>query len=291
MRKRDLALMEGWLSMVVNVLLFVLKYWAGFVSGSVALVADAWHTLSDSFSSAIVVIAALVARKPADQKHPFGHGQAELIASIIIGVLLAIIGFEFILQAIERFQERQGAKYGTIAIIVTVVSILAKEGLAQYAIWAGEKTENQAVKADAWHHRTDAFSSLIILVGILAGRTIWWIDGALSIVVALLIFYASYEILRDSVNRIMGTDPGEELKKEIQQLADSVTSTKIHLHHIHLHDYGHHKEMTCHICLPGEMTIEESHAYACRIEDAVLEKFSIFLTIHVEPRETSCRDV
>lgn len=289
MKKRDLAVTEGWLSIAGNTILFGLKYWAGIVSGSVALIADAWHTLTDSLSSVIVLIAAKISQKPADEEHPYGHGRAELVASIIIGVLLVVIGFEFIIKGINRLQDKEAAVYGTIAIIVTVISILIKEGMAQFALWAGKKTDNTAVKADAWHHRTDALSSVVILVGIFLGRFYWWIDGVMSIIVALLIFYASWEILHEAVNKVIGTEPNEELKREIQSLADDVTGCNLQLHHIHLHDYGNHKEMTCHICMPGEMTISDSHEKASQIEDAVFREFNIVLTIHVEPRNSeSC---
>jgi len=289
MKERDHAVTEGWLSIIGNTILFVLKYWAGIVSGSVALIADAWHTLTDSLSSVIVLVAAWFSKKPADDEHPYGHGRAELVASIVIGVLLVVIGFEFIAKGIERLQGGDEASYGTIAIVVTVVSILVKEAMAQYALWAGKKTGNTAVKADAWHHRTDALSSVVILVGIFLGRYFWWIDGAMSIVVALMIFYASWEILREAVNHVIGIEPPQELKKSIQQLADEVTGKKMQLHHIHLHDYGRHKEMTCHICLPGDMTILESHSLASVVEKSVKEKFKIVLTIHVEPKNTeSC---
>lgn len=286
MKKRNLALIEGWLSVVGNTLLFVLKYWAGIVSGSVALIADAWHTLSDTISSVIVISATLFSNKPADKQHPYGHGRAELAAAIIIGVLLAVIGFDFILKGISRLKSDESAMYGTIAIVVTIISIVIKEGMAQYAMWAGKKSHNTAVKADAWHHRTDALSSVVILIGIIFGKHYWWIDGVLSILVALMIFYAAYEILHDAVNKVIGTEPEQKLIEEIQLLADDVAKTKLCLHKIHLHDYGKFKEMTCHICLPEEMTIHDSHEIATKIEELVLAKYQITLTIHVEPSHT-----
>ena len=286
MKKRNLAITEGWLSVIGNTLLFGLKYWAGIMSGSVALIADAWHTLSDTISSVIVIAAAMFSNKPADKQHPYGHGRAELVAAIIIGVLLAVIGFDFILKGISRLKSDEAATYGTIAIVVTIISIVVKEGMAQYAMWAGKKSNNAAVKADAWHHRTDALSSVVILIGILFGKHYWWMDGVLSILVAILIFYAAYEILRDAVNKVIGTEPEQKLKEEIQLLADNITHSKLCLHHIHLHDYGKFKEMTCHICLPQEMTIHDSHELATKIEEEVFDKYQITLTIHVEPSNT-----
>ena len=176
-KKNRLAYIEGWLSIFTNIILFGLKYWAGIVTGSVAIIADAWHTLSDSISSVIVLIGIKISDKPADKEHPFGHGRAELIASMIIGVLLAIIAFNFVLESIEKLKDHESVVYGKLAIIVTIVSILSKEMLAQYAFWAGRKIKSPILKADGWHHRSDAISSILILIGIFIGKYFWWVDG------------------------------------------------------------------------------------------------------------------
>jgi cation diffusion facilitator family transporter len=139
---------EGWLSIIGNIFLFGLKYWAGIVTGSLALVADAWHTLTDSVSSVIVLVGGKISNKPADDEHPFGHGRAEHIAAIIIGVLLAIVAFDFIMGAIEKFGTKEKTVFGTVAWVVTILSIFVKEGMAQYAFWAAKKADSSILKAD-----------------------------------------------------------------------------------------------------------------------------------------------
>ena len=134
---------EGWISIIGNIILFALKYWAGIVTGSLALIADAWHTLSDSVSSVIVLIGGKISRKPADDDHPFGHGRAEHISAVIIGVILAIVAFDFIIGAIEKFGEREQTSFSTIAWVATIVSIIVKEGMAQYAFWEHGKQIRQ----------------------------------------------------------------------------------------------------------------------------------------------------
>ena len=124
---KRLSYIEGWISIFVNLILFILKFWAGLATGSIAIIADAWHTLSDSISSIIVLIGAKVSTKPADKQHPFGHGRAELITSSIIGVFLAIVAFSFLEESIKKLQQHDSVTFGMIAIVVTVVSILAKE--------------------------------------------------------------------------------------------------------------------------------------------------------------------
>ena len=276
------TLIEGWVSICGNILLFFLKLWVGLITGSVALTADAYHTLTDSISSGIVIVSGWLSRKPADEKHPFGHGRSDLISSVIIGVLLALIGFEFILKSVEQIQSGAGVDYGKAAIIVTVLSILVKELMAQFAFWAGRQSDSTILKADGWHHRTDALSSLVILIGILCGSFADWIDGALGILVSLMIFYASYEILRDSVSRLIGETPDRKVVDKIEALIVKM-DLDVQPHHFHLHRYGDHVELTFHLTMDGDLTLEQAHDQAHRIEQALRDQMRIEATIHMEP--------
>ncbi|MBC8184529.1 cation transporter [candidate division KSB1 bacterium] len=282
---KKLSYIEGWLSIIVNVLLFGLKYWAGIVTGSIAIIADAWHTLTDSISSIIVLIGVKVSSKPADKNHPFGHGRAELIASLIIGILFAIVAFSFIQQSIEKLKNREAVVFGTFAIVVTIISIVSKEALAQFAFWAGKKTGSTILKADAWHHRSDAISSVIILVGIFLGKYFWWIDGVLGIIVALLIFYATFEIFRDSINPMLGTSPDKNLIQKVEHICQRINSNT-QAHHFHIHEYGNHTELTFHIYLPNEICLDEAHKISEQIEVKIRKNLAIESTIHMEPFES-----
>lgn len=184
----------SWLSIVLNILLFALKYWAGVVSNSVALIADAWHTLSDSISSLAVLVGLKYAQQPADLEHPYGHGRAELIASLVVGVLLAVVGFNFLAESVVHLRNRVAFSYGPVAIWVTLVSVVVKEIMARYSITTGKKLKLNSLKADGWHHRSDALSSLVILLAIFLGRNIWWMDSVLGMLVSFLIFYTTWGI-------------------------------------------------------------------------------------------------
>ena len=130
----------GWVSIAVNIVLFVLKYFAGVVSGSVALIADAWHTLGDSLSSIIMIVGIRISRKPADEEHPYGHGRAELVASLLIGVFLIVVAVSFVRESLERLQNHDDFAYGLLAWIATILSIVIKEILAQLSFRAAKKT-------------------------------------------------------------------------------------------------------------------------------------------------------
>ncbi len=278
-----LAITEGWVSVAVNSALFVIKFWAGMATGSIAIIADAWHTLSDSLTSIVVVVGAKISSKPADEEHPFGHGRAELIAALIIGVLLSVVAFNFILEGVKRLQTREIVNYSTFAIVATILSVLIKEAIAQYAFWIARRTNSRSVRADAWHHRSDAISSLVILIGIFLGRHAWWIDGVLGIVVALLIFYAAFDILRDAMQIMMGEIPEKSMIEQVKNICESESLLEMKPHHFHIHRYGEHTEMTFHIRLPDSLSLFDSHEIATRIELRIKDEMGIISTIHMEP--------
>ncbi len=270
-------------SLILNIVLFGIKLWAGIVSNSVALIADAWHTLSDSISSVAVLIGLKVSSQPADKKHPYGHGRAEIISAVVVGVLLAVVGFNFLIESILRLRGHEEVHYGTVAIVVTIISIVVKEGMAQYSVFIGKKSKSKALIADGWHHRSDAISSVVILVGIFIGRKLWWIDGVLGILVSLMLFYTTYVILRDAVSVLLGEDIDKSTKKEIKKLYKSVTDYNVQPHHFHAHQYGSHTELTFHIRLPGDMSLKEVHDIATRYENAIFKKHGLIATIHIDP--------
>ncbi|MDR2734980.1 MAG: cation diffusion facilitator family transporter [Spirochaetota bacterium] len=276
---------EGIVSIIINTILAAAKFWVGAITGSLAMIADGWHTLSDSISSVILVIAAKLMSKKADREHPFGHGRWEQIAALFMAFLLGIIGYDFLKQAVEKFGKSEGEPvvFGSLALAIMIISVLVKEGLAQYAFYIARATDNEAVKADGWHHRSDAIASLLVVLGILFVQDYWWLDAALAAIVALFLFYAAWEIIQETVTKMLGEKPNDEL---IQKITARITSTHpeaLQLHHFHLHDYVTQKELTLHIRLPRDMTIEKSHEIASEIEDMIAGNFGISATIHVEP--------
>ncbi|MCT4640251.1 MAG: cation diffusion facilitator family transporter [Bacteroidales bacterium] len=286
--RKKLAYREGIVSIFVNIILFVLKLWAGLISGSIALIADAWHTLSDSLSSIIVIASVKLSSRKANDKYPFGHGRWEQISSIFIGFLLSIVAYDFMKESIIKLGKQESANFGVVAIVVTVLSVLMKEGLAQYAFKIAKKTDNTAVKADGWHHRTDALSSIVVLVGIFLKDYFWWIDSVLGIIIALMLFYAVYGIVKESISRLLGETPSDEMKNRIIEIVKESHPVNLHPHHFLMHDYGVHQEITFHIKLDNEMTVIEAHDIVDKVEKQVNEQMNINTTIHVDPITDTC---
>lgn len=284
LKKSNAAYVVGTIAVITNVALYVLKLWAGVISGSLALKADAWHTLTDSLSSLIVIVANKLSLKKPDKDHPFGHGRWEQIAALIIAFLLAAIAYDFIKEAYARYTTEQTANFGTWAIIVAVISIVVNEALAQFAFVIGNRFDNTSIKADAWHHRTDALSSLMVLIGILVSGWFWWIDAAMALVISALLIYATFKISKEAIFKILGEKPSAELVTEISSRIQSLHNEDLQPHHFHIHNYGTHVEMTLHVRIAGTLTIREGHDIAKRIEVMLFEEYGISATVHVDPK-------
>ncbi|HEY9055088.1 MAG TPA: cation diffusion facilitator family transporter [Rectinemataceae bacterium] len=282
-RKRRLGFLEGILSSVVNTVLFGFKVWVGAAAGSVAMMADAWHTLSDTLTSLVVILGFWISGKPGDEDHPFGHGRAELVASVVIGTLLGVVGASFLKEAYLQLRDHRSVEFGMGAIIVFGISIIAKEALARFSFWAGKKTDSQSLVADGWHHRSDALASALIIAGALFGKRWWWIDGVLGIGVSLLIFYAALSIVREAVDTLMGEKLDAKTAERLQELASSVLGPGNGIHHIHVHRYGDHQEITLHMRLSGGMELQRAHEIASAFENEIRSKLSMEATIHIEP--------
>ena len=274
---------EGIVSTVANTLLFTLKLFAGITTGSIALIADAWHTLSDTFTSIIVIAGAWISGKPKDKSHPFGHGRAELIASIIMGTMLGFVSFNFFQDAIKNLQNHVTVKYSTFAIVITISGIIVKELLAQYSFFLGKKHHIPTLIADAWHHRSDAISSIIVLIGMALNKYFWWIDSVLAMIVAVLILYAAYTIVRAAANPLMGEDASDELQNQVRRVVHEKYPEVSDLHHFHVHKYGDHIELTVHARVDGAMNMDYAHTLITNIENEIRTTMAIEPTIHLEP--------
>jgi cation diffusion facilitator family transporter len=165
-----------------------------------------------------------------------------------------------------------------------IITIVSKEAMAQYSFWASKKTGMTSLRADAWHHRSDAISSIIILIGIIFGGQLWWLDGAMGIIVAVIIMVAVFNILKSTIGSLLGRSPSPELIERVKLVCEKHGGKEIDVHHFHIHDYGNHTELTFHIHLDGEISLEEAHTVSKQIEFELLKEFDITATIHMEPQ-------
>ena len=277
--------LEGSISIIVNIVLFVFKYIIGISTGSIAIIADAWHTLSDCVSSVIVIIGGIYSKKPADKSHPFGHGRIELITNFVIGIILLYIAYGFAKDGIIKFISKGSTQFGLSSLIIIIVSIVIKEALAQFSFWAGKKVNSISLISDGWHHRTDSISSIVILIGIFFGKYFWWIDSVLAIIVAIIIFITAIKILASTFSTMIGEEPKPEIIENIKKIAESMSGINEEtFHHFHLHRYGSHTEITFHMYFPRETSVYNAHNAVTKLEDKIREDMSIEATIHIESK-------
>ncbi len=271
--------------LIANTLLVILKYWVGLQLSSVAIMAEAWHGLSDSLTTIIVLVGFKMASKPADKEHPFGHGRMEVISSLIIALVLFLVVFNFFVEATNRLIQRQSVQYTQTALIIFIISLAVKELMAQVSIRVGRKIKSDSLISDGWHHRSDAFASLIVVVGIFLNPYFWWIDGVMGIIISLIIAKIAIDILRDTISRLIGEKPEESFIRELEKIVRENTFKDVKLHHVHLHKYGNHRELTLHIVLPKDMKLDKAHQIATDLEKIINTEMSVDTTIHVESEE------
>lgn len=288
--RKTAGYLEGWVSVIINLIIFLAKLIVGRRIGSVAMVADAWHTLSDSLSSVLVLLGFWMAGRPADSRHHFGHGRAEAIGSTIIATLLAVVGFSFFRESVNRLLHHQPVVFSPLAIIVFLLSAVVKEGLAGFSFWLGKKIKSSSLIADAWHHRSDSIASALIVVGAFLGNRFWWMDGVLGIGVSGLILMATVSIFRSSINYLLGESPSPGFEATIRDAILQADARLEGVHHLHVHEYGEHREVTVHVRLPAEMNLDEAHHIASQVEKNLREQLKVESTIHVEPTLTRAQE-
>lgn len=281
-----LAYIEGWISIVLNSILFVAKYIIGLKINSVSLQADAWHTLSDSLTSMMLVVGIYLSAKPADEEHPFGHGRIEKITSLLIGIMLILAATNFFKESLIRITSRKVITFTLASILVQAVCATLKQALALFAFWAGKKSKIQAITADGWHHQSDMITSVLFLIGVALNKQIPLVDGYLGLLISLAIAVTAFDIVKSSVSPLIGEKVPDEIIKKVTDEVEKADPRITGLHHLHMHRYGNHIELTFHIRLPKEISLEEAHEITKKIEDALMKE-NIDATIHVEPYSES----
>jgi len=279
--------LEGTVGIIGNSILFVIKILLGLFLNSIALIADSVHTLSDVSTSAVVIFGFKVSKKPSDKEHPFGHGRAEYIATLIIAILLVVTGFGFIEQSIERIINSvtiTNLDYAIPVGIILIISALVKEWMSRFSFAIGKKINSDILVADAWHHRSDALASVAVGVSIIGSYYGYMIlDPIFGVIVSIIIIYVGIILGKNSSNYLMGQEADKDLLENVRRVAKSVNGVK-GVHDISVHDYGKSKVITLHAEVDNKLMMDEAHSIADELENKVLEKTNHSTIIHLEPR-------
>ena len=277
---------------IVNFLLLVFKFFAGIAGHSAAMLADAVHSLSDFITDIVVIVFVRIAGKPEDKGHDYGHGKYETLATAIIGLLLLCVGFGIFWNgASSIYTFLRGGQLespGVVALVAALVSIVSKEILYQYTVIQGKKLNSQAVIANAWHHRSDALSSIGTAIGIggaiLLGDHWRVLDPVAAVVVSFFIMKVSVRLLIPCVDELLEKSLPEDVEKEIEQTVLSFPGVS-QPHHLRTSRIGNYYAIELHVRMDGKITLEEAHSTATAIENKLKEMFGkgTHVGIHVEP--------
>lgn len=278
--------LEAAVSIIGNTLLFLLKLTLGLFINSIALIADGVHSLSDVSTSGVVIFGFRIAKKQPDKEHPFGHGRAEYIATLVIAILLILVGFGFIQQSVERIINPEKIAHQEYAIIISIVvlfSAVVKELMAKYSFIISKKINSDVLKADAWHHRSDAISSIGVAIGIIAARYGYPLfDPIFGVMVSIIIIYVGLKLIKTSSDFLMGTELDKKTEDKIIKITKSVNLVK-DVHKMYLHDYGTSKVLTLHVEIQPGLTIEQAHEIADIVEKKIQDETSFSTVVHLEP--------
>lgn len=277
---------------LVNFLLVVFKFFAGIMGHSAAMLADAVHSLSDFVTDIIVIVFVRISSKPEDEGHDYGHGKYETLATAIIGIILLFVGFGIFWNgATSIYHFLNGASLpepGMLALIAALISIVLKEILYQYTISEGKKLNSQAVLANAWHHRSDALSSIGTAIGIggaiLLGNHWRVLDPAAAVIVSFFIMKVAVQLLIPCVEELLEKSLPAEVEDKIQETILSFPGVSSP-HHLRTRRIGNYYAIEVHVRMNGKISLEEAHRTATAIENKLREQFGrgTHIGIHLEP--------
>lgn len=278
-----------WVGAAVNFTLIVLKLWVGTISRSQALIADGIHSISDLVSDAVVVLGLKWGRKEADADHPFGHARIETFASLIIGLLLLLVALWIAVSAVLGIYQHRQSNPQLLTILVALISVLLKEGMYWYTIAVGRRIKSPALIGNAWHHRTDAFSSVAVLIGVVAAyvNSDWHIaDSVAALIVSLFIGKVGASLAWSAFREVVDTAPDARVLAELKLQAQGVPGVR-DVHDIKARHFGGAIFVELHLLVDPSLTVAQGHDIAEAVEQRLIGgsmNVTKVLT-HVEPDE------
>lgn len=273
-------------AIVANCFLTIFNIIVGLMSGSYALISEGAHTLSDVATTIIAYAGFKIGQKPADEEHPIGHGRAEAISGLVIVLFLAMVAYEIITGAFNKIINPSLITIpDTMAALMAIFGIFTNYAISNYIINIGREINSPAIVADGKHQRTDIFSSVAVLFGVIVSNIGYPIlDPIVGLVIGLLILKTAYEIGKENIDNIMGKIPSDDLIKKIEEIANSTPKAQ-NAHNIKVDYFGSYATVTLHIEVDGNMTVNESHIIAHIVQENILKNIPEIklATVHACP--------
>lgn len=290
--RSDYGYLGGIVGIVVNIFLFLIKLSVGLFVNSIAVIADAVNNLSDVGASMVTIFGFKLSSKPADKEHPFGHGRIEYISGLIVAFLVLMVGFEFIRTSIDRIKNPVPVQFAWVPFILLLVSILFKVWLSKFYKTVGNKINSSALKASSVDSLSDVVSSSTVVISLLISKfTTLPIDGYIGVIVSLVILYAGYNLIKDTLDPLLGVAPDEELVKDIHKMLlayEHIDGT----HDLMVHNYGPGRIIaSIHAEIPEDISVVKAHEVVDRAEKEISAELDIHLLIHMDPVTTKDEEI
>ena len=278
------GLAAGWTSISMIIVLFVIKMVLGLTSGSISIVADAFHLLSHLASSAVLVVTFWVAAKPATAKTPFGHGRMEHVAPLIMSVFLFVSGIQIGERAVHQALEPHEVHYWAALPWILLATLFAKAWMAQFVLFLGNRVDSHAIIASARHQWIDASGTLAVIAGLLASHFLHQpaVDGYIGTALSVWLLYSGYNHARHAIVPILGKAPSRELIQRVRETAKSVKGVE-DVHEIIVHDYGSMYLMSMHVEIPEQFGSVRIHEITERVEAKLRKTFGGEVVCHSDP--------
>ena len=279
------GILSGCVGIALNVILCLMKFFVGSMTGSIAITADAVNNLSDAGSSAVTVFGFKMAGKPADKDHPFGHGRIEYITAMIVSFIILFMGVELAIQSVEKIRTPEDVRFSLVGATIIAVSILGKLWLAFFNKRLGKKIDSPAMTAVVADSISDIAATSVTLTALILSNFFptLHIDGWLGIVVACFVLKAGFDIFRDTLSSLIGRPPSKELVEEMKNKIMSYDHVS-GIHDLIMHNYGpDHFFATVHVEIPADIDVMVGHDIIDNIENDIKKEMGIDLTIHYDP--------
>lgn len=283
-----IAIKVSIISIILNCLLTLIKFISGVISKSSAMISDSVHSLSDVLSTFVVIIGVKISNKKADSDHPYGHERIECVSAIILSGMLFIIGALIGINGIKNVTNSSNLVMpGVLALIASIISIISKEAMYQYTIRVSKKINSAALKADAWHHRSDALSSIGSFIGILGSRLGFKIfDPLASVIISLCIIKVSIDIFKDAIDKMVDKSCDKEVIDKVISVIEKNESVK-NIDDIKTRQFGNKAYVDVEISVDENLLLKDAHKIAEEIHDSVENEINIVkhCMVHVNPYE------
>lgn len=279
------GILGGCVGIALNIILCLMKFFVGSVTGSIAITADAVNNLSDAGSSAVTVFGFKMAGKPADREHPFGHGRIEYITAMIVSFIILFMGIELAIQSVNKIRSPEDVKFSLIGAIIIAVSILGKLWLALFNKKLGKRIDSPAMTAVVADSLSDIAATSVTLLALILSKFFpsLHIDGWLGILVACFVLKAGVDIFRDTLSSLIGKPPSKELVEELKNKILSYDHVS-GIHDLIMHNYGPDSFFaTVHVEIPSDIDVMVGHDIIDHIENDIKKEMGIELTIHYDP--------